>query len=160
GEIRADIDAVMTAARTRDVVVSLHPRPVGLAALVVLPSDRLSAEARQRILETLTARVGARCVADQLVLHEDLALLAFTFAGDRVPATGGELTALRDTVRDAVRGWNERLEDELRARHGGAEGARLAARYRGAFAEDYRAATPPAQAAVDVALLEASLGEG
>jgi len=150
----------MTAARTRDVVVSLHPRPAGLAALVVLPGDRLSAEARERILETLTARVGARCVADQLVLHEDLALCYFTFAGDRVPGTAGELTALRDAVREVVRGWNERLEDELRARHGAAEGTRLAARYRGAFGEEYRAATPPAQAAVDVALLEAALGEG
>ena len=160
-EIRADIEAVLTAGRTGDVVVSLRPRPAGLAALVALPRDRLSGEARERILETLAARAGGPCVADHLVLHEDLALLSFTFAGDRpAAATAAELAAARNAVRDLVRGWKERLDDELRAHHGAEEGTRLGARYRSAFPEAYRAATPPARAAVDVALLEAALAEG
>src|SRR5439155_6263878 len=95
-----------------------------------------------------------------LVLLEDRALLSFTFAGDGPAPTGAELADVQEAVRDLVRGWRERLEDELRARHGAAEAARLAARYRAAFPEGYRASTPPARAAVDVALLEAALGEG
>src|SRR5438552_2262803 len=160
-EIHADIEAVLTAGRTGDVVVSLRPRPAGLAALVALPRDRLSGEARERILETLAARAGGPCVADHLGLHEDLALLSFTFAGDRpAAATAAELAAARNAVRDLVRGWKERLDDELRAHHGAEAGTRLGARYRSAFPEAYRAATPPARAAVDVALLEAALAEG
>ncbi|TMD15221.1 MAG: NAD-glutamate dehydrogenase, partial [Chloroflexi bacterium] len=159
-EIRADIEAVMAAGRTGDVAVSLHPRPSGFSALVVLPRDRLSGEARQRILETLASRAGGPCLAEHLVLHEDRALLSFTFAGDGPRLTGTELGDVRAAVRDLVRGWQERLEDELRARHGEAEAERLAARYRAAFPEEYRASTPPARAAVDVALLEAALSEG
>jgi len=159
-EIRADIEAVMAAGRTGDVVVSLRPRPTGFSTLVVLPRDRLSGEARQRILETLARRAGGPCLGDHLVLLEDRALLSFTFAGDGPAPTGAELADVQEAVRDLVRGWRERLEDELRARHGAAEAARLAARYRAAFPDEYRASTPPARAAVDVALLEAALGEG
>src|SRR5205823_4447965 len=71
-----------------------------------------------------------------------------------------DLFAARNAVRDLVRGWKERLDDELRAHHGAEEGTRLGARYRSAFPEAYRAATPPARAAMDVALLEAALAEG
>src|SRR5207237_202987 len=158
-EIRADIEAVMAAGRTGDVVVSLRPRPTGFSALVVLPRDRLSGEARQRILETLARRAGGPCLGDHLVLLEDRALLSFTFAGDGPAPTGAELADVQEAVRDLVRGWRERLEDELRARHGPAEAARLAARYRAAFPDEYRASTPPAPAAVDAALLEAALGQ-
>src|SRR5437762_568407 len=156
-EIRADIEAVMAAGRTGDVVVSLRPRPTGFSTLVVLPRDRLSGEARQRILETLARRAGGPCLGDHLVLLEDRALLSFTFAGDGPAPTGAELADVQEAVRDLVRGWRERLEDELRARHGAAEAARLAARYRAAFPDEYRASTPPARAAVDVAVLEAGL---
>src|SRR5437773_2398275 len=117
-EIRADIEAVMAAGRTGDGVVSLRPRPTGFSTLVVLPRDRLSGEARQRILETLARRAGGPCLGDHLVLLEDRALLSFTFAGDGPAPTGAELADVREAVRDLVRGWRERLEDELRARHG------------------------------------------
>src|SRR5206468_2489106 len=69
-EIRADIEAVMAAGRTGDVVVSLRPRPTGFSTLVVLPRDRLSGEARQRILETLARRAGGPCLGDHVALLE------------------------------------------------------------------------------------------
>src|SRR5207244_3799829 len=84
-------------------------------------------------------------------LLEDRALLSFTFAGDGPAPTGAELADVQEAVRDLVRGWRERLEDELRARHGAAEAARLAARYRAAFPDDYPASAPPARARLDAA---------
>src|SRR5439155_734142 len=86
------------------------------------------------------------CLGDHLVLLEDRALLSFTFAGDGPAPTGAELADVQDAVRDLVRGWRERLEDELRARHGAVEAARLAGRYRAAFPDEYRASTPPVRA--------------
>ena len=157
-EVRDQIRTILAAARTDDVVVSLRRHEVGqrLTALVVMPRVRFSGEIRARVQELLTTRLGGTVLDYHLVLGEgDRALLHFTFAVP--PGAGPEPAAeeLRVAVTMLVRTWAEQLAEVLVARHGEAEGSRLAARYAAAFPRDYQATVPVERAADDVAILDA-----
>ena len=160
-DLRGEIATILAAAQTDDVVVTLGPRGDGqrLVVLVVMPRERFSGEARDRIRELLAGRLGSAPLDDHLVFGEGgRAILHFAFAPGAAPPPAED--ELRDAVATLVRGWEERLRALLLARHGEEEGERLAARYAHAFSGAYRAAVAVERAADDVVLLDAAAREG
>jgi len=160
-DLRGEIATILAAAQTDDVVVTLGPRGDGqrLVVLVVMPRERFSGEARDRIRELLAGRLGSAPLDDHLVFGEGgRAILHFAFAPGAAPPPAED--ELRDAVATLVRGWEERLRATLLARHGEEEGERLAARYARAFSGAYRAAVAVERAADDVVLLDAAAREG
>jgi glutamate dehydrogenase len=124
--------------------------------LVVMGSKRYSADLYEKIRDTLSFRVKAPPIYDHLVAaSEDYTVrLHFCFP---MPREAPDYAALRAEVADLARTWEERLRDELAARHGQARGRELAERYSRAFSADYCAATTVARAAEDVERIEALL---
>src|SRR3989454_102043 len=160
-DLRGEIATILAAAQTDDVVVTLGPRGDGqrLVVLVVMPRERFSGEARDRIRELLAGRLGSAPVDDHLVFGEGgRAILHFAFAPGAAPPPAED--ELRDAVATLVRGWEERFRALLLARHGEEEGERLAARYARAFSGAYRAAVAVERAADDVVLFDAAAREG
>ena len=160
-EARADIDTVLAAGRTDEVVLALRTQPESARAvvLVVMPRNRFSSEARDRIRALLAERVGGTLLDDHVVLGEgDHALLHFTFA----PRTAGvpPEEELRAAVAALVRTWEEALREALIERLGNDEGERLVRRYAGAFTDAYRAEVPIERAADDVLTLDAVERDG
>src|SRR5207245_1384310 len=71
-DLRGEIATILAAAQTDDVVVTLGPRGDGqqLVVLVVMPRERFSGEARDRIRELLAGRLGSAPLDDHLVFGE------------------------------------------------------------------------------------------
>jgi glutamate dehydrogenase len=163
GQVREQIRTIMAAGRTEDVVVAVRPLAPGdrVSALVVMARDRFSGEVRRRVRELLARALGGTLLDDHLVLGEgERALLHFTFATTPEVAAALPADALRTQVAGIVRTWEERLAGALVEQHGAAEGAALATRFARAFPEEYRATVEPAEAAADVALLDAVACDG
>ena len=128
-----------------------------LVVLVVMGSKRYSAELYEKIRDTLSFRLKAPPIYGHLVAASEdyTARLHFCFPMPREAAV--DYAALRAEVADLTCTWEERLNDELAARHGHARGRELGARYYRAFSADYRAATTVGRAADDIARIEALL---
>ncbi|HYR96895.1 MAG TPA: NAD-glutamate dehydrogenase domain-containing protein, partial [Candidatus Binatus sp.] len=160
-EARAEIGTVLAASRTDDVVLVLraHPESGRAVVLVVMPRERFSSEARDRIRELLAARLGGTLLDDHTVLGEGhRALLHFTFAPGAADVPRED--ELRATVAMLVRTWEEALREALIERQGEDEGERLARRYAPAFSDAYRASVPIERAAADVLILDAVERDG
>jgi glutamate dehydrogenase len=161
GDVRAEIDTILAASRSDEIVVSVSGRPDAprTTVFVVVPRERFSSEARDAIRELLESRVGGLLLEDQVVLADGgPALLHFAFAWNGAPVP--RVDELRGAVAAVVQSWEERLVAALVARHGEQAGERLGARWAGAFSEAYRAETSIERAADDVVLLDAVARDG
>jgi glutamate dehydrogenase len=159
-ELRGQIQTILAAARTDDVVVSLHggPETQRATVLVVMPRERFSDEARAAIRDEIASRVSGRLLDEQVVFAEsDRALLHLAFAAGAAPPPS--VDQLRAAVTAVVRTWEEAVSDALVARHG-TEGARLAARWAPTFPPAYRAEVMVECAVADIELLDAVARDG
>jgi glutamate dehydrogenase len=158
-DVHADVRTVQAAARTDDVVVSVRAqRDAGrVSVLVVMPRERYSGEAGAAIREVLGPRIGGTLLDEHQALGEfGRAVLHFVYAAE--PAVAIAEDEVRAVVAALVRTWEERLAAVLEAT--GADGERLAERWRHAFPETYQARIPAERAAKDVLVLEQVLREG
>jgi glutamate dehydrogenase len=122
------------------------------AVMVILPAPRYSAGVRQRIQELLEERLGGTVRNSYLSMSSgDQARLHFYLSSPTAEADGAELER---AVAGLVRSWDDRLHEALEGTAGGDEVRRLARAYGAAFSEDYRAASSPAAAALDVGHFE------
>ncbi len=158
--LRADIRTVMTTLRASAVSVTVRPDGLerGAAVMVILPRDAFSEAVRTRIRETLVARFEGTVIDDEVVLGDaEHARLHFFIAAPLARVVAVKRDELQREIAEMTRGWADRLRDRLVARHGETHGALLAERYARLLPEDYKAATEPGAAAVDVGHLEALL---
>src|SRR5206468_8705792 len=110
-ELRGQIQTILAAARTDDVVVSLHggPETQRATVLVVIPRERFSDEARAAIRDEIASRVAGRLLDEQVVFVEgDRALLHLAFAAGAAPPP---VDQLRAAVAAVVRSWEEAVSD-------------------------------------------------
>jgi glutamate dehydrogenase len=130
-------------------------------AAVLLPRERYSEEARERIRELLIERAGASYVDDRVsFLEEGTAVLHFFCVlaeGASVPTQTEPLEAAIEAVSAR---WEDRFLDALIAERGDADGPALAARYEPALPAAHRVTTDPVDALRDVAALERLHAEG
>jgi glutamate dehydrogenase len=158
-QLRDEVSAVLGQLFSDEVSVALRPDTLRseLAAMVILPRGRYSAEIRRQIAQLLSERVGgtvrthyvAFSSGDQARLHFYLSLQDGKTADVAVleRRLERELNAL-------LRSWVDRLEDALAGVVEPSEARRLAVQYGNRFNEEYRAANAPAAAVHDVLELE------
>ena len=127
---------------------------VGASVMVILPRDRFSSEARQRIQAAFARRFGSEPVYYRLALgDEQTARLHFYFQvppGSPLPA--GE--SLEMDVGRAVRTWEDRLREALERGLGAERGQDLARRLGAALPSTYRDTFDPAEAVRDLPIVE------
>ena len=155
--LRAEIVAAARAEEAQRVTLTVRRDAASrnVTVMVAMPGDRMSTELRIRLQELLAERYHAESAEYHLALVEGAAAQLFFLL--HVPA--GEapevpLDELEKEVARLARTWDDRLADELVARHGDAEGRRLAALYAARLPDYYKTSTPPDLALVDIALLE------
>ncbi|CAA9342976.1 MAG: NAD-specific glutamate dehydrogenase, large form [uncultured Gemmatimonadetes bacterium] len=158
-QLRHEVSAVLGQLFSDEVSVALRPDPMRaeLAAMVILPRGRYSAEIRRQIAELLSARVRgtvrshhvAFSSSDQARLHFYLSLQD---GGTHDVAVLGR--QLERELNGLLRSWADRLEEALAGVVEPSEARRLAVQYGNRFGAEYRAANSPAAAVHDVLELE------
>ena len=131
--LRAELVAAARAEEAQRVTLTVRRDAASrnITVMVAMPGDRMSTELRIRLQDLLAARYGAESVEYHLALVEGAAAQLFFLL--HIPAEGGpevQLDELEHEVARLARTWDDRLLDELVARHGDAEGRRLAAAIR------------------------------
>ncbi len=163
-EIRAEVQTIVAATRSDEVMVSVQPRQDGarLSVLVVMREARLSGAAQPRIEAAVIGRLGGILLEEHLHMgDDDHVRLHLLFAPARPPSGAGELAVLREAIENAVQSWEDRLREHLGEHLGQAEALRLVGRWGRAFPLDYRVGVEPERALADIELLEAVVqGEG
>ncbi|MBA8883167.1 NAD-glutamate dehydrogenase [Dokdonella fugitiva] len=130
------------------------------SCLVFLPRDRFDTEVRERVEGTLKAALRGERIDSSIQLGESplaqLHLVVRPKPGDLVAY---DVADLESRIGQIVRNWHDELRDALVARHGEAEGLRLASRYARALPASYIEEATPGVAAVDL-VLATSLRDG
>jgi glutamate dehydrogenase len=166
-EIRGDIQTILAAERTNDVVTSIREGGQGdrLVVLVVMPPNRLSGEARDRVAALVAKRLGVERLEDQIYAGAaddpmSRARLHLAFTRGSAPLDAASVAELSRAIDAVLESWPARLRDALVEQHGVEAGHRLAARWAEAFPAEYTAATPVERALADVALANAAATRG
>ena len=164
-QLREEVSAVLGQLFSDEVSVSLRPDALRaeVAAMVILPRGRYSAEIRRQVGELLAARLGgtvrshhvAFSSGDQARLHFYLSL-----QGPQAEDVAGTERRLEHELNALLRSWADRLEDALAGVMEPSEARRLAMAYGARFGEEYRAASIPAAAVHDVLELEGMRARG
>ncbi|NND02469.1 MAG: NAD-glutamate dehydrogenase, partial [Acidimicrobiia bacterium] len=126
-----------------------------VSLLVVMPRDRFNATLRKTLQALFLERLGGKSVDYRLALGEtDTARLHFNvwIAGGEVPDIS--IQALEAEVIAAAQTWEERLGEQLVARHGRELGRALIEEWAGRFPNYYRTSTPLHIAVGDIAMLD------
>ncbi len=166
-EVREDIQTILAAERTAEVLVRVRERGEGdlLTVLVVMPRSRVSGEARERVVHLVRERLGVELLDDHLDAGaEDIAdapaRLHLTFTRGAATLDASARATLEREIDAVLESWSVRLRELLIGRHGVEAGERLGARFAEAFPADYRAATTVERAADDVVLANLALTSG
>ncbi|HXJ36678.1 MAG TPA: NAD-glutamate dehydrogenase domain-containing protein [Candidatus Eisenbacteria bacterium] len=166
-EVREDIQTILAAERTAEVLVRVRERGEGdlLTVLVVMPRSRVSGEARARVVRLVRERLDVELLEDHLDAGaEDIAdapaRLHLTFTRGRAALDAATRATLEREVDAVLESWSVRLRELLIERHGVEVGERLGARFADAFPADYRASTTVERAADDVVLANLALTSG
>jgi glutamate dehydrogenase len=156
-ELRAQLNLVADFREQTGVELAAcadHARQM-VVVLVVMRSKRYSAELYEKIRDALSFTLKAQPIYDQLVAASEDYTARLHFCFPQRADASVDPGALKAQVADLARTWEDRLGDELVARHGQARGSELTERYYRAFSADYRAATSVSRAADDIERVEA-----
>jgi glutamate dehydrogenase len=121
------------------------------SALIFVPRDRYSTQARHKIEAVIREQLHATAIESQVQLSEST--LARVHLVVRLPAAGSpriDLDALESKVAEAVRTWHDRLREAVDAAHGESDGRALIERYAGAFPASYQEDVPASMAVADI----------
>ena len=164
-QLHDEVNAVLGQLFSNEVRVVLRPDPLRteVAAMVILPRGRYSADMRAQIGTLLSERLGgtvrshhvAFSSGDQARLHIYLSLHA-----DAAPVEAPTERQLERDLNVLLRTWADRLEESLAGVVEPGEARRLATAYAARFGEEYRAASIPAAAVHDVMELEGMRARG
>ena len=166
-ELARTLSAVLEAVPNRQIRVFLRPEPAGeiVSALVYLPRDRYTTRLRKTLQQLLldelgggqleyTARVSESALAQ---LHVVMRVPArdCRALGSLAVGTPGQI-ALQDKLVEAARGWDELLREVA---VGDAGDLDEIAFYAATLPDSYKDVRSPAEAYVDIAIVE-SLDDG
>src|SRR4051794_35358916 len=132
-----------------------------VSCLVYLPRDRFNTANRIKIGELLREAAGAETVDWGLRLSEGV-LVRIQFTLRLAPGTRPSpyvVDELEDRIREAVRSWDDDLDDALLEEFGEETGTALTRRYRDAFPAAYRDDLLARSAVADVQRIEGLEGE-
>ncbi len=126
------------------------------SCLIFVPRDRYNVQTRARIERLVLAAFGGEAIESQVTLSES-ALARLHMLVRTTPGSGAGVDAveLERQIAEAVRTWQDRLQDALLDAHGEAEALRLNRSWGQAFPAAYQEDTPFEAAVDDIACLEA-----
>ncbi|WP_051208499.1 NAD-glutamate dehydrogenase [Propionicicella superfundia] len=126
------------------------------SCLVLMPRDRYTPEARDRVQRILMSALRGNSAQHSVqVTGSAVAMVHFIIRSDTpFPPAQVDIPAIQERIRGALRTWAADWFSALVSEYGEAEAARLAARWRGGFDDAYRALYSPRRAAIDVGHLE------
>ncbi len=130
--LRAELVAAARAQEAQRVTVTVRRDAASrnVTVMIAVPGDRMSTELRMRLQAVLVERFRAESVEYHLALVEDAAAQLFFLL--HVPPDGAPevpLDELEREIAQLARTWDDRLADELIARHGEPTAAASTTRY-------------------------------
>jgi glutamate dehydrogenase len=161
-EVGSEIRIVLTSYHTAGVRVTLRRDPLhrGATVMVILPKDRFSGDVRKAIEEALVSMFDAELLNYHLTLGAgDQARFHFYLGASPEQLEDTDVSALEQMVRRIIRSWTDRVREELAKARSAEDARHLTERFGQAFGAEYRAATPPEEAAKDVLELEGMVAE-
>ncbi|RMH23200.1 MAG: NAD-glutamate dehydrogenase [Gemmatimonadetes bacterium] len=162
-EIAADVQLVLTSYNTEGVRATVREDPLhrGVSLMVILPREKFSGEVRKAIEEALVRRFHAEVLNYHLALGEgDQARLHFYLAVDPQRKELLQASEVEAVVRELTRSWADEVQRGLDRVRPPDEARRLARSYNEAVSAEYRAATRPEVAVLDILELEAMAADG
>ncbi len=159
-EIRSVIELVFDAEQDQQARVHVAQQDGGTTfTLISIPERRYSDDVRNRILALLASLTGATYTDSGLFAGRfDSVLLQIYQTGTRA-LSAEDSASLEAHLAELTTPWSERVAQAFRDAFE-ADAPLMLARYGDAFAESYAQATSGAQAVRDIAMLEASRGDG
>lgn len=161
-ELQTMIDAMAVADPDHAVrCVIRHEFSAGAVAVtVIMPREKFSAAARERIQDVLAQRYDATVADYKLVLgSESNARLHFYLTRDHGETPDVARNELEADITRALQSWDDQLVDELRAAYPRDKADGLARTWVGGLPENYQAVTSPGEAAGDLPVLQAALAD-
>ena len=162
-EILEDIRTILARYNTAEVFVSVRRDGLGrgVSILVVVPRSRFSVQFRRQLEGWLVRRYEAEILNYHLAMSGgDQARLHFYLGGPPEGLAQVDDTQLTAKVANLIRSWRDEVHDLLAETRPTDEARRLARYYDAAFAPEYKAATDPSVAVLDIEELEAMQAEG
>jgi glutamate dehydrogenase len=162
-ELLHEVQTVLRLLFADDVHVSLRPDPLdrGVSVMVVLPRGKFSGEVRQRIQAALARRLNGTVLNYYLAMSAgDQARLHFYLSVPSEMLGKVEPREIEHEIVQIIRSWDDRLLDALTEAFPAAEAHRLAGRYLHALSPEYRAATLPEVAVLDIGQIEGMRRDG
>jgi glutamate dehydrogenase len=152
-ELEREVQTVLSLLFSDVVQVSLRADPLGrgVSVMVILPRGKFSGEVRQRIQDALARRFEGTVLNYHLAMSAgDQARLHFYISAPSEVVERVSTAEIERDLRQIIKSWEDRLQDELIRLHGQAEGQRISRLYGSALSEEYRAATLPEVAVGDI----------
>ncbi len=163
-QLHDEVNAVLGQLFSNEVRVSLRPDPLRteIAAMVILPRGRYSAEIRAQVGALLSERLGGMVRSHHVAFSSgDQARLHFYLSLDPDGAAAAASERLLERELNVlVRTWADRLEEMLASVVEPGEARRLTTRYGALVGEEYRAANIPGAAVHDVLEVEGMRARG
>ena len=162
-EILRDIRTILIRYNTAGVFVSVRRDGLGrgVSIMVVVPRSRFSVRFRRQFESWLVRRYEAEILNYHLAMSAgDQARLHFYLGGPPERLAEVEDRQLTAKVANLIRSWRDEVRDLLAETRPANEARRLARYYDAAFAPEYKAATDPSVAVLDIEELEAMQAEG
>lgn len=156
-EMDREVQTVLNLLFADQVSVTLRPDPLGrgVSIMVILPRGKFSGEVRHRIQDALTRRLNGTTLNYHLAMSAgDQARLHFYISAPADAVEGANPTEIERDIRQIIRSWEDRLQDQLTQELNQSEAQRITNLYGPAFSEEYRAATLPEVAVGDVLQIE------
>ncbi len=152
-EIQEVISTLLHAGPEEGCLVLRRDREEYLAFLVVLARQKYSARLGELIRERVRALTKAEEIEECLSVYEQMLVLLWFFLYG-CPSGAVDIEALEREINLLSQSWEDRFKGTLSENHPPEEAAVLFHRYVGAFPQEYKAITPPQEAAADLLYLE------
>jgi len=162
-EIGRQIETILTRYDTQQVKVTLRRDGFGrgVSIMVVLPRERYSGRARRALQAEFLRRYDGTLLNFHLVLGGgDQARLHFYIAAPAERLNALDPERIEQIVQEMIRTWGDELAMRLAEELGTTEGHRLAERWAALSSPEYQAATSPADAVADLAVVSSMEAEG
>jgi glutamate dehydrogenase len=129
-----------------------------VSALVFVPRDRYDTIAREKIHAILADAFKGRMSASTPTLDDTaLARVYYIIGREEGPRPLVDARVLEESIRAAIRTWDDGFADALAAHHGEGEGTRLYHAREAQFSPGYTGMFTPSEAAIDLVELERGL---
>ena len=162
-ELLGIVDAVVEMHGTEDILIYARPDALarGANVMVILPRRKFSGEVRHRVQDILIEAFRGELLNYYLTIGEgEQARLHFYLSSDVKDLDTIDLGAIRESIRETVLTWGERLSVQLEAGNDRGQAAELVGRYAEAFSPEYRAVTMVPTVVDDIAQLEEMRSSG